>query len=137
MYKVGDKVWDIRYGWGVVERNAEEVADENCIVKYRFPVRVRFEGGQQRASYTSDGRRVENENRILMFKEIENLESYIKKPKDELVVGKLYEVWDGDINLKVISYYTGTGTLFSIYKKNIGTRYGEAYRNWVRIKGGM
>jgi hypothetical protein len=47
VFKVGDKVYDARYGWGVIER-----ADNGCDLPY--PILVNFKKGH--SSYTLEGK---------------------------------------------------------------------------------
>lgn len=58
MFKVGDKVFDYQYGWGVVEEIWEDIT---------YPVDVNFERSVN--TYTSDGRELEDNHPSLSFTE--------------------------------------------------------------------
>ena len=126
-YKVGDKVWDIRLGWGkVIEIESE---------KYYTPVMVDFVRCFK--SYTYDGKDSKShENRMLMFKEVENLDEYFVRPKDPLVKGRAYEVWDDNDgeNDKYLAYYTGRKNKFTPCKSLIDNENtGSIWKYWREI----
>lgn len=60
-FKVGDKVWSMRFGWGKVNR---------ILRGSTYPVFVFFSDNTE-VSYTADGRVVSNSNRTLFFEEIQ------------------------------------------------------------------
>jgi hypothetical protein len=68
IYEVGDKVYDYRFGWGVV----------NSVVQARFPINVSF-WVLHEDTYTWDGREYEDLPPILSFTEY-TLEGFSQKP---------------------------------------------------------
>ena len=76
-FKVGDRVWDIRFGWGEVHR-----IDSDC-----SPIVVYFDDDRE-DSYTVNGEFNKNQRRTLFFQEIPIPESAlytIDKPEPEQV----------------------------------------------------
>jgi len=73
VFKVGDKVFDIHYGWGVIiEVNSD----------YTYPISVEFDDDNFE-SYTYDGRSCEDENPFLSFTEYK-LEGFSQERPEEL-----------------------------------------------------
>lgn len=80
IFKKGDKVFDIRFGWG-------EVIDD---YGYDFPILVQFEGVEEK--YTLEGRLFEGEIAMLSFKEY-SLEGFSQeRPLPDLNKGDLVYV---------------------------------------------
>ncbi|MGL5051421.1 MAG: hypothetical protein ACRC6E_12470, partial [Fusobacteriaceae bacterium] len=93
----GDRVWDIRLGWGKV---IDYCFDKN------FPITVDF--GSSRKSYTTDGKdSVNDANRILLFEEIEIPVSALIRPKWRVLKGgTFWYVSAFGIATKGIDYYS-------------------------------
>jgi hypothetical protein len=68
-FKVGDKVWDMTYGWGEIYN----------IIGGGFPIHVNFDSIY--ISYTLNGECYAGKNRTLFFEEIKIPESAYKRPR--------------------------------------------------------
>jgi hypothetical protein len=86
IFKVGDRVWDFRYGWGVVEENNDD---------QHFPVFVRFDDGEG-CAFTLDGRFDTDQNRTLFFAEIPIPKEALERPRLDLKVDDRVLVRNGD-----------------------------------------
>lgn len=84
VFKRGDKVFDIRYGWGKVIGIAQNP-------NFVYPVLVLFNGFE--ATYTLDGAPLHGELRLLSFTEYEFVGFSQKRPSlFAQAVGKVKEV---------------------------------------------
>ena len=73
MFKVGDKVYSVTYGWGEVE----DITEPNR----EYPILVVFSGGDDSyTTYTSDGREYIDLNRDLFFTEISIPQEALVRP---------------------------------------------------------
>ena len=81
IYKVGDRVFDIRYGWGIV---IDITTDRN------YPVEVSFTNNPRVLVYTSDGRLFDTDNTpSLSFTEY-TLEGFSQeRPRNQPKLGSL------------------------------------------------
>lgn len=89
MFKVGDKVFDIQYGWGQVT---------GIFISLDYPVFVEFNGASQ--SYTSDGKFYKkSQQAVLSFTEykLEGFSQERPKPKLPFKVGDVVYLSDGDV----------------------------------------
>lgn len=72
-FNIGDKVWDMRFGWGVVKRYAEGRL---------YPVEVLFYGNGECNEFTDDGRyHTSDVSPTLFFEEIPIPETALRKTK--------------------------------------------------------
>lgn len=87
IFKVGDKVYDIRYGWGeVINDNWSDVC----------PIRVKYENGFS-DTYTHYGSWHQKfKNPLLSFTEYTIQGFSQERPKPQPKVGKMCVFWDGD-----------------------------------------
>lgn len=95
--KVGDRVWDIRRGWGTVQ---------GVLPSNSWPVRVLFDTSYQE-SYTYAGGTTESAPRTLFWDEL----VIPIKPLPKLEVDTLVRVWDGSrdhAKLRYFSHFEGT-----------------------------
>ncbi len=81
MFKVGDKVWAINNGWGVVRRIDE------C---QQYPVVVKFVKRDLAITYTLEGIEALGERRTLFFEEIPIPESALISPRWRAERGESY-----------------------------------------------
>ena len=121
-YRVGDKVWNYRIGWGIVkEINLSE----------KYPVTVKH--GNKETPFTTDGKLyVSDKYPSLWFDEIEIPKRCLERPKDPLIEGCIYEIVNIDDDIQV-AYYTGIENKFTIYEDNIGTNNGGIGKSWRKI----
>ncbi|MGL5711723.1 MAG: hypothetical protein ACRCX2_01780, partial [Paraclostridium sp.] len=70
MFKVGDRVWCVDFGWGTVV----------AIKSLSYPVNVEFDDGQHQ-SFVEDGRHYQSGLRALFFEEIDIPKSALKRPR--------------------------------------------------------
>ncbi|MGL5803184.1 MAG: hypothetical protein ACRCX7_11420 [Cetobacterium sp.] len=90
IYGVGDKVWDIRYGWGEIT---------NIVMTDRMPIKTDF-GNGIRPSYTLEGASSNNAKATLYFEELDVPSTVFKRPKwrAEMHEPYYYVGSRGDIN---------------------------------------
>lgn len=107
-FKLGQKVWNMQHGWGVVK-------DTNLSADY--PICVEYNTGDC-VSYTEYGVEFENENRTLFFKEIPIPEDALIPPVEEveLSVGDIVALTDGRI-VYVEGYSDKTRKVFFCHSK--------------------
>jgi hypothetical protein len=98
IFKVGDKVFDIRYGWGVVSSVNIRLKD--------WPVEVVFDGEEELLEeYTFDGRAYINYEPILSFTEY-NLEGFSQERPEPLPKpGDIVWVRDTEYDNWMITYF--------------------------------
>lgn len=81
--QVGDKVWSVLYGWGVVSEVSKGSA---------YPLRAHFQGGVRRW-YTSEGKQYKTHVSQILFWDEVKIEAP-KKPLPDLEVDAKIFVWD-------------------------------------------
>ena len=103
--KVGDRVWSITNGWGVVK--------ERRSPHYQYPLNVEFEGGSCRL-YTLWGRlHIEDQNPTLFWDEVKI--GTPEKPLPKLEVDAKVLVWgpDGRKRNRHFSHFDDEGRMFA------------------------
>lgn len=128
-FKIGQRVWDIRYGWGEVVEDQDGIFDNNLYI-----VCVKFEKRGQTEGYTKDGRHYEDENRSLFFKEIVIPEDAVIPPTEEIILQK------GDVILTVfgdilyVDGYSGSGDKGFQYRRTVPRTLDDAYSIYFGLK---
>lgn len=84
--KVGDRVWDFQYGWGVIDAINKEVG-------ISFPISIWFDI-EEIKSFDFKGRLTPKAKPTLFWNEFEIPKEAFEKPKPKLEVDDLVWVWD-------------------------------------------
>lgn len=103
--KVGDRVWSITNGWGVVKERRSS--------HYQYPLNIGFEGGSCRL-YTLWGRlHIEDQNPTLFWDEVKL--GTPEKPLPQLEVDAKVLVWgpDGRKRNRHFSHFDDEGRMFA------------------------
>nr|DAS14844.1 MAG TPA: ATP-dependent DNA helicase [Caudoviricetes sp.] len=104
IFKVGDRVFDIRFGWGTVK----EVLDTSC---HNYPIIVFFDNIGNVITYASDGSFGAGTPQMLSFTEYTLQGFSQEKPVNyEYYIGKWGRFWDNGENAVIV------GKLYDYYQ---------------------
>lgn len=78
--KVGDKLWDAKFGWGEVDKISMDELDNR-------PIKIKFFSGM--AWFTTNGSELSHYNQTLFYDEI----SFAPPPRPKRLVKKTVEFW--------------------------------------------
>jgi hypothetical protein len=113
IFKLGDKVFDIGYGWGVVTKTEG--------ISPKYPIYVKYDTGE--VSYTFDGKELEVAySSTLSFTEY-TLEGFSQERPEELPkIGDIVWVKDADDTDWYIGYFKGmVGNRFNCNTSKTGS----------------
>ena len=96
--KVGDRVWDIQYDWGVI-------TDIDKSVGISFPISIYFYN-KEKKTFDIEGRIKPKVNPTLFWNEFETPSEAFIKPLLKLEVDTLVWVWNDDKKYKVLRFFS-------------------------------
>lgn len=96
--KVGDRVWDFQYGWGVIDDIDEQVG-------ISFPIGIWFDN-EKRMTSDFKGRLIPKANPTLFWNEFKIPDEAFIKPAPKLEVDTLVWVWDDYKDEKLLRFFS-------------------------------
>lgn len=126
--KVGDRVWDIQYGWGVI-------TDIDKSVGISFPIIIWFYI-EEKKTFDIKGRMKPKVNPTLFWNEFEIPNEAFIKPLPKLEVDTLVWVWDnfkGEKLLRFFSHFDEDGNIYTFDDggdSSIGLHNTTEWDNW-------
>lgn len=122
MFKIGQRVWDMRYGWGYVKDTQGDVTN--------YPIEVHFDCNEDINYYNEEGREYIGNGRTLFFTEIPIPEHALIPPKEEIVLKQGDVILFKDGSFGCVEKNSGANEQTFSYYLNLPRSLEDAYNSY-------